>query len=217
LAEAREKLAAADGDLQKKQNEVEAADHARDALLKTNEDPAYEEALSTIVSADTKYDIATLFREARRTVTTADEAIVTKIESLDQNIVKADQELGSLLRSAQDLAKRREEVEQVRDRFRDAGYDHPYTTFNNDNDLGKVLGQMMEGAVRSGILWDLLRQGYGYRPPAGRPDFGSPNLPFPFPIPGGGGSGPIGGGWRQPTSQGSWAPRDDRFTTGGSF
>ncbi len=217
LSEARERLALADRDLQSKQDALKAADARRAKVLGTGNDPAYEEALATVALADSKDDIVTLYREARRTAATVDEAIVRKIEILDQSISKIDAEIADLRRSVQDLARRRIEIEKVRDRFRDAGYDHPHTTFGNDSQLGTVLGQMIEGVVRSGILWDLLRSSYGYRPPRGSPDFGSPNLPFPFPIPGGGSSGPIGGGWREPQSRGSWSPSDDRFTTGGSF
>ena len=73
----------------------------------------------------------------------------------------------------------------VRDRFRRTGYDHPQTTFENEGAISDTLKNVLEGVVRSGVLWDLLRQGYRSRPTQGRPDFGSPSFPFPFPLPGG--------------------------------
>ncbi len=126
------------------------------------------------------------------------------------------------------IAWPRTSVERTRDRFRSAGYDHPHATFGNDNQIGQVLGQVLEGVVRSGVLWDIIRGGFSTRPPQGRPEFGAPTFPFPFPVPGGGSSGPSGGGWREPESRGGWFPsgdggsndrRDDNdgFTTGGSF
>ena len=69
-----------------------------------------------------------------------------------------------------------------RERFRSSGYDHPNATFRNENQIVNVLGQILEGVVRSGILWDLLRGGFGTRSSRGRPDFGAPNFPFPFPT-----------------------------------
>ncbi len=140
-------------------------------------------------------------------------------------IAKADAEIADLRRTAQDLARRRDEVQQVRDRFRSAGYDHPYAGFDNDNAIADALKQVLAGAA-GGILWDLLRGSYSYRGPRGQRDAGLPELPFPFPIPGGGGRGWSGGGWREPSSRGDWSPEapsggssgdDDRFTTGGSF
>ncbi len=228
LAEARHKLAAVDQTLEEKHGLLRKIDEERKGLLDGGTNPAYGQALETIASADSKDDLAALYQEARRTPTSADDAMVRKLESLDGNVAKADSEVSNLRRSAQDLAHRRLEVQEVRDRFRGAGYDHPNATFGNDGDIADVLGRVLQGAVNSGVLWDLLRGGYRYRQPRGRPDFGAPNFPFPFPIPGGGTNSSTGGGWREPSSRGGWSPRedypdrsgrddDDRFTTGGSF
>jgi regulator of replication initiation timing len=223
LAEARHRLAAADTTLDEKHGLLRKLDTERNGLLAAGSNPAYEEAMSAIASADAKDQVATLYLEARRTPTTADDAIVQKLERLEQQIPKADAEVAELRRTAQALAKRRIEVERVRDRFRGAGYDHPHGTFGNDNAITDALGRVLAGSIGGQVLWDILQGGYSTRGPAGRPDFGHPTSPFPFPIPGGGSSGPWGGEWRDPSSRGSWSPdshdsgsRDD-FTTGGSF
>jgi len=227
LAEARHKLASADRTLEEKHGLLRKIDEERKGLVAGGSNPAYSEALETISSADSKDDLAQLYGEARRTPTSADDAIVRRLEAVDANISTTDAEIGNLRRSAQDLAQRRLEVQQVRERFRGAGYDHPNATFGNDGDIADVLGRVLKGAVNSGVLWDILRGGYRYRGPRGRPDFGAPNFPFPFPIPGGGTNNSSGGGWREPSSRGGWSPREDypdrsdgdedRFTTGGSF
>ena len=234
LAEARHRLAAADDTAEKKRAAVKTLDEQRNVLVNGTGDAAYTEALRTIASADAQNDIETLRREALRTVTPDDDAMVKRIAALDDAITGTDQELAGLRHSAQDLGQRRQEVEQVRDRFRSVGYDHPNATFGNEVQIGGVLSQILEGVVRSGILWDLLRGGFGTRPSNGRPDFGSPSFPFPFPMPGGGGNGGARGGeWRQPGTRGGWSPpfdsgggggssgggggNDDGFSTGGSF
>jgi hypothetical protein len=227
LNEARHKLAATDQTLEDKNGLLRKLDEERKTLVASGTNPSYTEALETIVSADSKDDLAALYQEARRTPTTADDAMVRKLETIDATIARADAEVADLRRSAQDLARRRGEVQQVRDRFRSSGYDHPYAGFDNDNAIGDALKQVLAGAA-GGILWDLLRGGYSYRGPRGQRDAGSPNLPFPFPVPGGGSRGSSGGGWREPSSRGDWSPGDDapsggsggdddRFTTGGSF
>lgn len=229
LNEARYKLSAADRTLEDKNGLLLKLEEERKGLAASGTSPSYTQALETIVSADSKDDLAALYREARRTPTGADDAMVRKLESIDTGIARADTEVGDLRRSAQDLARRRAEVQQVRDRFRNAGYDHPYGGFDNDNAIADALKQVLAGAA-GGILWDLLRGGYSYRGPRGGRDAGQPEMPFPFPIPGGGGRGRgwSGGGWREPGSRGDWSPGDDgpsggsggdddRFTTGGSF
>jgi hypothetical protein len=223
LLGARVKLAAADKKLEAKQSELRRLDEERGALVTDNLSPAYEEALATIALADSKDRLAGLYLEARRTPTGADDAIVGKIETIDAAVTKADTEVASLRSTAKDLARRRLEVEQVRDRFRGAGYDHPHIVFGNNASIADVLGRILAGAVSSGVLWDILEGGYRNRGPRGRPDFGYPTSPFPFPIPGGGSSGSSGGEWRAPDSHGDWSPGesgggdDGDFRTGGSF
>lgn len=230
LAEARHKLAAADDMAQKKQELLRQVDEERAVLVAKGTSLAYGDALGTIAAADSKDDVATLYLEAQRTPTPADDAIVRRIDGLNGSIGKLDAEIEGLRRTAQELARRRLEMEQVRSRFRTTGYDHPSITFGNEGDIGSVLERMLAGAVSSGALWDLLRRSYQYREPMGRPDFGAPHFPLPFPLPGGGSIGSSGGTWREPSSRGGWAPTfdppasggggsddDDRFTTGGTF
>jgi hypothetical protein len=220
LAEGRHKLAAADATLDEKHGLLRKLDADRNALVSAPTNPAYEEALSVIATADAKDEMAALYLEARRTPTGTDDSIVRKLESLEGQIGKADAELSDLRKTAKDLAKRRIEIERVRDRFRGAGYDHPHGTFGNDRDIADALGRSMAGTIAGQILWEILKGGYSTRGPVGRPDFGYPTSPFPFPIPGGGGNGPWGGEWRDPSSRGGWTPnrgRDDDFSTGGGF
>jgi hypothetical protein len=219
LNEARHKLAAEDRTLEDKATLLRKTDEERTTLVSGGSNPTYEEALTTIASADAKDQIAALYLEARRTATPADDAIVRKVEAIDGQLGKTEAQLAELRRTAQDLAKRRVEIERVRDRFRGAGYDHPHGTFGNDRDIADALGRTMAGTIAGQILWQVLQGGYGTRAPTGRPDFGYPTSPFPFPIPGGGRDGPSGGEWRDPSSRGGWTPdgRDDDFTTGGSF
>jgi hypothetical protein len=224
LAEARHRLASCEATLDGKRTQLAAIEQERAALLKDGGDGAYSEALSTIAAGDAHDDIAQLYTEARRTTTPADESIVRRIEQIDDKLSAAEQDLRKLKARADDLAERRTEVERVREKFRGAGYDHPNVTFGNDHDIGRILASVLEGVVRSGILWDIIRGGFGQRPSRSQGGFGSPGLPFPFPMPGGDEDGPRGGGWRIPESQGGWTPpadsgsgKDDDFTTGGSF
>lgn len=227
LAEARHKLAAAESDLDRRRAQLKEIETQRANLVGGTSDKAYGEALATIAEGDAQDDVATLYREAGRTPTPTDDMIVRRIGGLDERLVEIEKEMAGLRKTARELAERRGEVERVRDRFRTSGYDHPNATFRNDNQITEVLGQILVGVVRSGILWDILRGGFGTRPSRGRPDFGSPTFPFPFPMPGGG-DGARGGEWREPGTRGGWTPPidigggdrrndDDNFSTGGRF
>ena len=134
------------------------------ALVAGDSNPVYDEALTAIAAADAGDNLANLYAEARRTQTGADEAIVGKLQGIDGKISRTEAEIADLRRTALDLSRRRLEMEQVRERFRRTGYDHPQSTFDNDGDIGNVLKNILEGAVRSGVLWDLLRRGHRSRP-----------------------------------------------------
>ena len=224
LAEARHKLAGIDDTVEKKRDMLRKVDAARAALVAGDSDPAYNEALTTVAAADAEDSLANLYAEARRTPTGADESIVGRLEAIDGKIAKTETEIAGLRREALDLARRRSEMDEVREKFRRTGYDHPQSTFDNEGEIGGVLQNVLEGVVRSGVLWDLLRQGHRSRPSRGSADFGLPDFPLPFPIPGGGTSDARGGEWRDPSSRGGWSPEpprskpdDDEFSTGGSF
>ena len=228
LAEARHRLAVVDDTVDKKHGVLRKLDETRNALVAGGANPVYNEALETIAQADSKDDLANLYAEARRTATTADEAIVRGLEVIDAKSAEIEAEIAGLRRTAQELSRRRLEVEQVRDRFRTTGFDHPQATFENNGAIADTLKNTLEGTVRSGALWDLLRQGYGSRPTRSGADFGSSSFPFPFPSPGGKVSGSTGGSWRDPSNRGGpslgRAPTTNRsrsdnedFSTGGSF
>lgn len=232
LAEARHRLATSDANAERKRVQLKEIEGQRSALVEGGGDTSYADAMKTISDGDAQDDIATLYREAQRTATPTDDMIVRRIGGLDERLASVDKEIAELRSAARDIAQRRTEVEQVREKFQSSGFDHPNATFRNESQIGNVLGQILEGAVRSGILWDLLRGGFGTRPQRGRPDFGKPTFPFPFPMPGGG-EGARGGEWRQPGTRGGWTPPfefpsggggdggrdrdDDGFSTGGSF
>src|SRR6185295_11840076 len=100
LAEARHKMAVIDDTVEKKREMLRKVDEARAALVTDNSDPAYNEALSTIAAADAADSIANLYAEARRTPTPADEAVVGRIEEIEQNIAKTETEITGLRREA---------------------------------------------------------------------------------------------------------------------
>jgi regulator of replication initiation timing len=231
LAAARERLSGADAELEKQRSMLAQIDAQRDRIVEGTADPGMVEAIATMAAQDGQDDIATLRAEARRTATPEDERLVGQIEAMDRDIAAIRRQLDDLRATAATLSERRAGVEQTRERFRRSGYDHPHATFGNERVIADVLGGLLSGALKGGLLWDTLRRGYENRPPSGRPDFGGG---FPFPVPGGwdgqgSGGGVSGGGWREPQSSGPWAPTeapgngspsgqdDDNFTTGGRF
>lgn len=226
LAEARHQLAAADQNVERRKAALAALDTEHGDLI-ANKGDKDEQAIDIIATADASDDIRTLLAEARRTPTGDDEGIVGRIAAIDEKLGRNETEIAELRKTARDVAQRRLEVERVRDNFRNAGFDHPSTTFGNDRDFDDMLGQLARGAVRVGasVLWDLLRSGYGTRRGWGQPDFGGMTFPFPFPLPRDGRDNDDddddgnrrsrGGAWRRPRSSGDWSPLPGPFGSSG--
>lgn len=212
VEEARQKLADADETVESRQAALRVIDEKRDSLIASADDATYAQALKTIAEADAQDQLETLVEEAKRTATPADDAIVRRISELNQRVDRIDAEIAELRKSARSIAERRLEVERARDRFRRSGYDHPDATFENNTDLDRILGQILGGVVTGGVLWDILREGFGVRHPRGRGGYGELSFPFPFPIPmPGRRGGPRGGDWRCPDSRGGWSPRHESW------
>src|SRR5262249_53727027 len=154
LAETRHKLAVIDDTVEKKRDMLKKVNEARTALVAGDSDPGYKEALTTIADADAADSLASLYAKARQTPTEADDLIIGRLAAIDGKITGAETEIANLRREAIDLSRRRSEIEKLRERFRGMGYDHPQSTFGNDGDIANMLKGMLEGAVRSGVLWD---------------------------------------------------------------
>ena len=118
MAEARHKLAVIDDTVEKKREMLRKVDEARAALVTGNSDPAYNEPLNTIAAADAADSIANLYAEARRTPTPADEAVVGRIEGIEQNIAKTESEITGWRREALvwRFVQRRCGIAQARDK-----------------------------------------------------------------------------------------------------
>lgn len=166
------------------------------------------EALDLIAGEMSREDLKALYRAAAATPDPRDDRLVRQIADLDAAIAKVDGEIAAIRAEAREIARRRSELESVRDDFRRQGYDQPQVVFGNDRLIGEMIGGIIGGVLRSPDLWRVLRDGYGTKPRRADPRYGGgPRFPMPGPGGFGGGSGPGGGG----------GGGGDGFRTGGGF
>jgi hypothetical protein len=193
---------------------------------------AYGEAVELLAKADARQDLRELYREALKTPTTADEAIVKTIEATEAQIGRAEKDIGATRRKLKELAERRAGLERERDAFRREGYDSPWGEFGNDQALAQVLGGILGGVISSTVLRDTLRGGYRRGGTPWDPGFGGGGgFPLPAPPPDGGGSSSDSSSsgsspWADIT-EGLWggsgsslsgsSSSDDGFATGGTL
>jgi hypothetical protein len=221
VAAARKAAKAADDALMAAEAAIAALDARQGEFTKSRTEGTFNRAVDLVASADAQETIEELYREARQTPTREDDMIVARIEKLEAEIARADDEMSSLRRKAQEVAGRRLEVERERDAFRRRGWDNPYGQVKNENLLGEVLGSLIKGAIQGAVLKDVLKDGYSERRPRADKGFGGRGgFTFPFPDGGSGGGwlgGGSSGGWGGGSSSGGSSGGGDGFTTGGSI
>ena len=178
--------------------ELSQIDAERQKLVDSDDE---HEAVDLLAQALAREDLNELLREASATPTKADDQAITAIATARNLREKADNEIRQIRGEIRDLAKRRTELEDARDRARSVGYDDPRGRFDGAEDIiAQVIGGILSGALRGNALDRVLRD--AFRPGRRRDyDMGSwgemgPGG-FPFPMP-----GPWGG--LPPTLPGPW-------------
>ena len=222
--------------LSQAQAALTALDQERTALQGEGDRKAHEDALGVLSQALALESLQSLYQAARQTSTPEDDRLVQEIERTENAVAKADADVARIRDEARDVARRRGELENVRDQMRSNRYDRPGNQFelNGPDVLGGLIGGIIGGAIQSGVMWELLRQAHrgrnrdddddddddggeggegGERGPWGRRD--RPRFRFPnssFPRSGGGGFG--GGGFK---TGGGFGGGRGGFRTGGKF
>jgi chromosome segregation ATPase len=203
-----QRIAAIAEDLKAADVQRDELETARAALLR-GEDETSRAAVATLVEALRAESLPQLRRAALLTPDPADEAIVDRLERLDDRIADLEEEQQRRLRLQQDLEAKRRDLEQVRGRYVAEGFDDQRWEFD-DRAIEEILKALVRGAMTGAILWKGLRGAGRYTPPSrppsrgrtsgGGPVFRPPSRPSPAPrSPGGfrtGGTIGRGGGFR---------------------
>jgi chromosome segregation ATPase len=204
LAEAQASLKAATETLTKAQAALTALDQEKTKLLEEGDRRAHDEALAVLSQAIAREDLQTMYREAQATRTPDDDRLVQQVEQTQKSIASADAEVAKIRDEAREVARRRGELEGVRDNFRRNRYDGPWGQFEfGRGSMDDMIGGIVRGAIQGAVLWSLFERGYRRHN-----DWSDQNW----------GGGPWGAGgtprFRLPSSS---MPKIGGFGTGGGF
>jgi len=194
VAKAKAALDASEAEAAQASQKFETLDRKYDAIAGQDNQGAFTQAINLMVENDSRDDVVTLYREAARTKTDEDRAIVEKIDQLTKAVARADGEIAQVRGQIREVAARRVEIQQARNEFRQRGYNYPGTMFGNEATINEVLGGILEGVINGAVLGQVLQQGYrgppssnwggGMRP---GPMFPPSSAPPPNSRPSGGG------------------------------
>jgi chromosome segregation ATPase len=196
VQDAENKIKQQDADI-----EAEEARHQKllqeQADFNAGTDPLTRQIIDLEAAALEKEPLPSLYQKARATPRPEDDVIVAQLQQLQQQQDRLEAEIQSVNNVLQQRQRDLGELEEVRRRYRQSGYDSYNSRFPGDFSLEVLLGQMLGGMLNSDTVWREIGRHQQSRPTG--EDFGGGDQGFGgF----GGGSGGAGGG---------------EFKTGGGF
>ncbi len=183
-----------DDGLDARKADLAGIDRDQAALLDPATDPAMTAAIDGLVAALAREDLSALYQAALRTPSPEDEKIVATLRDIEPTLKRREAEAEEVRKTAVDLARKRAQLEESRDAFRQSGYDDPMGRFDN----GAVIGGMIEGVIRGSMTAgrardSFARGGFSIGRNHGGSSFGGglhfpsrPASPSPAPRPSGG-------------------------------
>ncbi len=147
------------------QKAMASLDEERSRLQSEGDQRAHGEALNVLTQALAQESLQTMYQEARQTSTPEDDRLVQKIELTQTAIARAEADVAKIREEARETARRRGELESVRDRMRSRRYDRHNSQFELDGGdvLGGLIGGILGGVLQSRDLWEALEKGHRKR------------------------------------------------------
>ncbi len=168
--------------------------------------PLSKQVIDLQMAALQREEFSELMRKARATPRPEDDAIVAKLQQLQQQQARIGEEIQSINQYLQQQQRNMEELEELRRRYRQNGYDASNSSFPGDFALGALLGQLLGGLMNSDRVWQELGRHHHRQGPSSD-DWGG------F----GGGLGDSGGGFGDSGGDSGSFGGGGEFRTGGGF
>ncbi len=140
---------------------------AEEADLNAGKDPLSQQIIDLQASALEKEPLASLYQKARATPQPEDDVLVARIHQLSQRQEQIVGEIQSLNNILQQQQRNLGELEEVRRRYRENGYDAYNSRFPGDFSLGVLLGQMLGGLGNPDTVWGEIDRHHHSSGPAG--------------------------------------------------
>lgn len=165
LAQRLEALKVASDRLTAAQRMMASFEDERARLQSEGDQRAHGEALNVLTQALAQENLQTMYQEARQTPTPEDDRLVQKIELTQTAIARAEADVAKIREEARETARRRGELENVRDQMRSRRYDRHNSQFELDGGdvLGGLIGGILGGVLQSRDLWEALEKAHRKR------------------------------------------------------
>jgi DNA repair exonuclease SbcCD ATPase subunit len=116
-------------------------------------DPLSKQAIELQLAALQREEFSELLRKAHATPRPEDDVIVAQLQQLQQQQSQIGAEIQSINQFLQQQQRNLAELEELRRRYRQNGYDAYNSSFPADFALGSLLGQLLGGLMNSDLIW----------------------------------------------------------------
>ncbi len=137
------------------------------AELNAGKDPLSQQIIDLQASTLEKEPLASLDQKAKATQQPDDDVLVVRIHQLSQRQEQIVGEIQSLNNILQQQQRNLGELEEVRRRYRENGYDAYNSQFPGNFSLGVLLGQMLGGLGNPDTVWGEIGRQHRSSGPAG--------------------------------------------------
>ncbi len=166
VQEAEKQLKQLDADI-----EAEETSHqkllAEEADFNAGTDPLSKQIIDLQSAALAKEPLPSLYQKAKDTPRPEDDVIVARIHQLRQRQDQLAEEIQSLNTILQQQQRNMGELEEVRRRYRQNGYDAYDSRFPGDFTLAVLLGRMLDGLANPDTVWGEIDRHHQSSGPAG--------------------------------------------------
>ena len=145
----------------------------RRARFAAGEDDAYQSIVKLLSAEFADDDLRELRDDALATPYPEDDIIVERLMDAEEeraDIARQSRRMKTMLKEHRE---RLQELEATGKQFKARRYDNPRSGFSDGALVGVVLGELLNGALKSDSVWDVLTEQQRPRKRRSRPDFGS--------------------------------------------
>ncbi len=136
-------------------------------------DKSYQAVVDYLSSEMSRDDLRELRQEALATPYPEDDMIVSQMIDTEGERQSLEKSIDTVEKSLQLHNKRLQELEEMRREFKRRRYDNPRAAYSDGAMIGMVLNNVLNGAMQSDSLWDVLNRQQRHRTGRSNPHFGS--------------------------------------------
>ncbi len=136
-------------------------------------DKSYQAVVDYLSSEMSRDDLRELRQEALATPYPEDDMIVNQMLDTEGERQSLERSIDAVEKSLQLHNQRLQELEEMRKEFKRRRYDNPRAAYADGAMIGMVLNNVLNGAMQSDSLWDVLNQQQRHKTGRSNPHFGS--------------------------------------------